>query len=119
MTRPPADGPPPWPGRLPAPAPATVVDAPGSDDGRPAVEVLDADGAPVRVTGRGLLTVDPARLDPGGPIAAWAGPWPLDERWWDPSRRRRRARLQVVTADGVARLLSLEDSRWWVEAVYD
>ena len=42
----------------------------------------------------------------GGPwqaVAAWAGPWPVTERWW--SARRRRARLQVVMADGTARLL--------------
>ena len=23
------------------------------------------------------------------PIDAWAGPWPLEERWWDPGRHRR------------------------------
>ena len=56
----------------------------------------------------------------GGPwekVAAWAGPWPVTERWW--SVRRRRARLQVVTEEGVARLLCSERGRWWVEALYD
>ena len=49
----------------------------------------------------------------------WAGPVPgrSTERWW--SVRRRRARLQVVTADGVARLLCTERGQWWVEALYD
>jgi protein ImuB len=110
------DRPPPWPGRLPDPAPAAVA---GPADDRAVVEVLDAAGVPVRVTGRGLATGDPARLDPGGRVVAWAGPWPLEERWWDPVRSRRRARLQVLGADGVARLLSLEDGRWFVDAVYD
>jgi hypothetical protein len=41
----------------------------------------------------------------------------VTERWW--SVRRRRARLQVVTADGVARLLCTERGQWWVEALYD
>jgi protein ImuB len=50
-------------------------------------------------------------------VAGWAGPWPATERWW--SGRRRRARLQVVTSDGVARLLCNERGQWWVEAVYD
>ena len=50
-------------------------------------------------------------------IAAWAGPWPVTERWW--SVRRRRARVQVVTADGAARLLCTERGQWWVEAFYD
>ena len=53
------------------------------------------------------------------PVVAWAGPWPVDERWWDPPAHRRRARAQVVTADGTARLLALEGGRWWVEATYD
>jgi protein ImuB len=52
-------------------------------------------------------------------VTAWGGPWGLDERWWDPSSRRRRARLQVVAADGRAHLLSAEQGRWWVEATYD
>lgn len=52
-------------------------------------------------------------------IARWTGPWPVDERWWDPAGARRRARFQVVTADGIGRLLVLEGGRWWIEAVYD
>jgi protein ImuB len=51
-------------------------------------------------------------------IAAWAGPWPVDERWWDPATHRRLVRLQVTTAEA-ARLLRLVDGRWWVEATYD
>ena len=108
----------PWPGRLPPPAPAVVAPAPV------AVEVLDADGAPVGVTGRGLATNDPARLrlPDGGrvDVVAWAGPWPVEERWWDAATTEsRRARLQVVDTEGVARLLALEHGQWWVLAVYD
>jgi protein ImuB len=81
-------------------------------------EVIDAAGAPVAVTGRGLLAAPPARLA-GAAITAWAGPWLADERWWDPPAHRRRARFQMVTTDGVARLVALENGRWWVEATYD
>ena len=52
-------------------------------------------------------------------VVAWAGPWPLDERWWDPTARHRRGHWQVLTADGIARLLVLEAGRWWAEATYD
>ena len=52
-------------------------------------------------------------------IAAWAGPWLVDERWWDPARRRRLARCQVVTADGAAHLVVLEQRQWWLTATYD
>jgi protein ImuB len=107
----------PWPGQVPAPAPAVVHPEPL------AAEVADATGAVVAVGGRGLASAPPARLRiAGGPwtaITAWAGPWPMDERWWDPGLHRRLARLQVVTADGTAHLLKLSGGTWWVEATYD
>ncbi|MCU1463851.1 MAG: repair protein [Acidimicrobiales bacterium] len=106
-----------WPGRLPPPSPATV-----HPDPLPA-EVVDDDGRAVAVTGRGLATGAPARVSIAGAgwvdVAAWAGPWPVDERWWDPTARRRRARWQVVTADGAAHLLAVAGGRWSVEATYD
>jgi protein ImuB len=106
----------PWPGGLPAPAPAVVHPTPLE------VEVLDDRGRRVGVDGRGMLTADPHTLvGPGVPrveVAAWAGPWLLDERWWDTQERRRRARFQLVDADGIARLVALEAGRWWVTAEY-
>lgn len=109
---------PPWPGQVPAPAPATVHPSP-----LPA-EVASSDGRPVAVTGRGSLTAPPARLSVAGrpwqPVAAWAGPWLVDERWWDPAAHRRRARFQLqVAGSGAAFLAAVESGRWWVEAAYD
>lgn len=107
----------PWPGALPGPAP-TRLHRP-----RLPVRVVDHAGDEVRVDGRAQLSAAPAfmRIDTGEPerIMQWAGPWPLDERWWDGERHRRRARFQVTGADGVARLLVVEGGRWWVEATYD
>ncbi|HEX3621032.1 MAG TPA: DNA polymerase Y family protein [Acidimicrobiales bacterium] len=90
---------PPWPGRIPPPAPATVHPVP-----------VPAEVADARLSVAG---------SPWSPVAAWAGPWPVDERWWDHTAHRRRARWQVVTADGVAHLLSQQGDRWEVEATYD
>jgi protein ImuB len=93
----------------------------------------------VRVSGRGEVDAAPATVtvpaavdgsarSARGPaswatatatVAAWAGPWPCDERWWDLSAHRRRARLQVTTTGGVAYLLAVEAGRWTVEATYD
>jgi hypothetical protein len=105
----------PWPGRVPPPAPSDVLQVP------PRAELVDAEGNAMVVSGRGLLTAPIDRLSVGGApweeVVAWAGPWPVTERWW--SVRRRTARLQVVTADGVARLLRTERGQWWVEALYD
>ena len=44
----------PWPGQLPEPSPTVLLDDP--------VELLDAEGNPVRVTGRGVFSADPVRL---------------------------------------------------------
>jgi protein ImuB len=107
----------PWPGKLPAPAPATVYPVPL------AVMVTDDFGAPVSVTGRAQVSAPPAWLSPAGrpPLAvtAWAGPWPVTERWWDPGHARRQARFQLVTEDGSAWLAVLQDGCWLVEASYD
>ncbi|MCP3990850.1 MAG: DNA polymerase Y family protein, partial [Actinomycetia bacterium] len=107
---------PPWPGALPAPSPTLVMKE------RIPVEVQDEVGLPVTVTGRGLLSALPSLLALGRStlaITAWAGPWPVDERWWDPDNHRRQARFQIVTDDGHARLLALEGGRWWITAVWD
>jgi protein ImuB len=116
---PPAPGAVPWPGQVPAPAPAIVYAEP-----RPA-EVVDVTGAAVAVDGRGLLGSLPDRVRILGrgrawsAITAWAGPWLVDERWWDPAAHRRLVRLQATTDRGAAYLLRLAGGRWWVEAIYD
>jgi protein ImuB len=114
----PEDPAPPWPGRLPAPSPSIVVGIPR------AVRLLDAAGQPIGVDGRGAVSGIPAALGATGApatvaVAAFCGPWPVDERWWEGAGRRRRARIQVVTADGEALLLVLERGIWHVEGVYD
>jgi protein ImuB len=107
----------PWPGSLPSPSPATVFVEPRT------AQVLDATGCSVGVSGRGAVTTAPARISVDGgawdEVVAWAGPWPVDERWWDAPAHRRRARFQVVTVDGSAWLLALETGHWWAEAAYD
>lgn len=107
----------PWPGRLPAPAPATVSPEPVP------VQLLDLAGAPVVVTGRGEVTGAPSTLVQGGhrrTVLAWAGPWPVDERWWDPATAHRAVRAQVLL-DGAGEALLLRGSAgsWSVEGVYD
>jgi protein ImuB len=125
----------PWPGQLPEPAPTVLLDDP--------VDLLDADGNPVRVTSRGLFSTAPARLaaapsadprvaallsagDRTGALSWWAGPWPVDERWWDPGQVKygRTARVQVLLggddrAGGRAMLLCYRQRRWYLEGVYE
>jgi protein ImuB len=118
----------PWPGRLPAPSPATVPRKP-----LPAV-VVDETGAEVGVTGRRRLTASPHRISvdggPARPVRAWAGPWLTVERWWTDGDRHRLARLQVLArgrhgdeasdeASDEAFLLLREGGQWLVEGIYD
>jgi len=110
----------PWPGRLPSPAPSVLVEPP-----RP-VDVLDATGRMVVVTDRGSMPRPPARFAPASgsatlQLAAWAGPWPTDERWWDPASARRLARMQLVTTAGRAYLVCFDAAcqLWLLEGIYD
>lgn len=75
------------------------------------------------VSGRGVLSGTPAKLCVDGrnrlEIVGWAGPWIVEERWWDPTGSRRRARLQVQVVGGAAYLVALEAGAWWLDAGYD
>ena len=51
-------------------------------------------------------------------VVAWAGPWPLEERWWDATRARRSARFQLLTASGSLLLVCLERQQWWLVGDY-
>jgi protein ImuB len=116
----------PWPGRLPTPSPTIAYPLPT------AVTVLDKDGRPIRVNGRGEISAPPVSFGSSTDtfagksqnIVAWAGPWPLEERWWDLQTARRQARLQIVVADSAqanmqrAFLVVLEGGQWWLEASY-
>ena len=110
-------GEPPWPGRLPAPAPATVPIEPVP------VAVRTANGEPLSVDARLAMTGAPATVtferEPPVPVTGWAGPWPAEERWWAPEDADRAVRLQLGLADGRALLVALRDGRWRMEANYD
>jgi protein ImuB len=105
----------PWPGSIPPPAPCRVFAEPHSSD------VLGEHGQPVRVDDRGAISCIPQRfLTPQGweVVDAWAGPWPVEEAWWE-SEPRRIARFQMVATNGRAWLLRYESGKWAVEAGYD
>jgi protein ImuB len=93
--------------------------------------VLDEAGCAIGVTGRGRLTGVPHRIAvEGGPprrVLSWAGPWLVEERWWEPSGGRCCARLQAVldtgpderTAGPLAVLLGHTGGRWQVQGIYE
>jgi protein ImuB len=105
----------PWPGSTPVPSPAVVHAQPVE------IEVVDAGGGAVLVSGRGEVSAPPAQIRVGRAVhqvAAWAGPWPVEQRWWAVERARRVARFQLVTERGVAHLVGVEQQRWSILATY-
>lgn len=113
---PPTDPDAPWPGRLPPPAPSLVL------PDLPFVTLDDETGAPVTVTERGLLSGRPARLRWGSRtwvVIGWAGPWPVDEYWWDTKAARCVARLQVMLDEPRVLLVLFGTDGWRAEGVYD
>ncbi|GAA1755520.1 DNA polymerase Y family protein [Agromyces humatus] len=107
----------PWPGSLPALAPASVFRE------RLPIRLVGDDGASVAIDDRGAISTPPARFAVGGdgesPVRAWAGPWPVVERWWDAEHAKRVHRFQIVDHDGCAWLLVRDGDGWWAEARYD
>lgn len=111
----------PWPGRLPQPAPATVLVEPQ------VVQLCGTDGRRVEVDARLEVSADPAVVwwpaqgdlpERETAVAGWAGPWPVVQRWWSATPSRQ-VYLQALLADGRAVLLGLREGVWTVEAHYD
>ncbi len=108
----------PWPGALPPPLPATVYSPPVR------CAVLTASGTAVVVDEDGALIADPAAFAPAVGsrcvrVTGWAGPWPVEERWWDADAARSVHRLQLVDETGNAWLVLFEHGEWMLEARYD
>jgi len=103
-----------WRGALPSPFPTRVYESPIP------VDVVDRDGARVTVSGRHELSAAPTcvvidRI--AHDVVRWAGPWPVEECWWDARRHRRAVRMHVI-AEARAMVLALENGRWSIVAEF-
>ena len=112
-----------WRGALPNPSPSVVYSEPIQ------VQINDQFGKLLSVSARHELSASPVVVIIGTThykVNSWAGPWPVEERWWDSARSRRLVRLQLVcekiTADSVPQILAmlaiLEHGEWTVAAIY-
>lgn len=113
-----------WRGALPTPSPSVVYSEPIS------VQINDQFGKLLSVSARHELSAPPVTVIIGVAhykVNSWAGPWPVEEHWWDIARNRRLVRLQLVcekiTADNVSQILAmlaiLEHGEWTVAAIYN
>ena len=106
-----------WHGALPTPSPSVVYEEPLP------VMVCDALGNDVTVSGRHEMSAEPCVVvlqQQHYTVLSWAGPWPVEERWWDAMRQRRIVRIQlVVRRNNIATttralVLTREHGKWWV-----
>lgn len=105
----------PWPGKLPEPAPASVLSTPEP------IHVLDREHRVVKIDRRLQISSEPTtlrRADQETYINSWAGPWPIAQRWWREDAHRV-VYLQAVLSGGEALLLSCSQGNWFLEAFYD
>ncbi|MFW0784367.1 DNA polymerase Y family protein [Gordonia sp. CPCC 206044] len=106
----------PWPGRMPQPTPAVLLDTP--------IQVLDLAGRSVAVTGRGAFSAEPTTVRMERPgrgrgsweLRWWAGPWLTGTTGGIDAVT---ARAQVLLDDSRALLLRYEKQGWAVEGVYE
>ncbi|CAB5020432.1 unannotated protein [freshwater metagenome] len=88
------------------------------------IEVLNCHHMAVEVSGRHHVRSEPQyirRHEQLFSVRTWHGPWPVEERWWDPLRQRRVVRMQCLVDDGEQEhgwLVMLEHRTWWLVAVY-
>jgi len=109
-----------WSGSVPRPSPAAIAPSP------PPIRLIDVTGRDVGVTSRHELDVAPVVVEVGRHryhVERVGGPWPVEERWWDPRRKRRHVRLQLLVrhtsgAVGVF-LVGLEHQQWTLLARYE
>ena len=112
-----------WRGALPNPSPSVVYSEPIQ------VQINDQFGKLLSVSARHELSASPVSVIIGSThykVNSWAGPWPVEERWWDLARSRRLVRLQLVcekiVADSASQILAmlaiLEHGEWTVAAIY-
>lgn len=109
----------PWPGALPEPSPSLLHTEALK------VDLLGTCGHHLAVSGEGVLECSAGCTDwhlsilrgPYGDtaIGTFAGPWIIEQRWWD--RPVRRAYLQVVGA-GIGSLIYIENDQWKEEGRY-
>ncbi len=115
----------PWPDHIAAP----ITTLPSPDP----VRLYDRRARPVYVTARQLMSAPPVQLVQCGYslgiVTGWAGPWPFQEHWWDPSPNKRisGAWLQLTVATTKTSnstiesglLLFYRNSSWWLVGSYD
>jgi protein ImuB len=109
-----------WSGSVLRPSPASVPVRP------PTIYVTDAQHNNIVVTGRHELSASPAVVHVGAQqyeVVQTAGPWPVEERWWDPLRRRRHVRMQLLVqhprGGTTVFLVALENHAWSLVGRYD
>ncbi|APT84103.1 Y-family DNA polymerase [Corynebacterium aquilae] len=101
-----------WSGVLPGPHPARRGGGPSHPAAR--IAVLDAQGNPVRVERDVVLSAPPVAVAWGQSrceVTGWAGPWPVEEAWWEPERCDGAAAVPAEVPAGASRVVVHDAAR--------
>ena len=77
------------------------------------------DGAEVSGRRAGRVSGRAGGGRPRAGMVAWAGPWPVEERWWDPAATGAGPASRSSPPTASPACLTSRSRRWAVEAVYD
>ncbi len=89
-----------WPGAIVGKTPMCNFEQPIK------ARLLDKNNQPIKVHATGILEselvyIESAAISPGRQeVKDFAGPWPLEDNWWDEKKRRRICRFQVLCSSG-------------------
>lgn len=102
----------PWNGKILAPLPA--------HHHHQKIELYDAHHEHITVSGRGTLSAPPHHMSIDKnmhQIVNWAGPWAINDMWWDKNPERY-ALLQVAVQGKKLFLLNCQNGTWYLEGEY-
>ena len=89
-----------WPGAILGKTPMCEFDPPEK------ARLLDSSNNPIKVHATGLASAQPKYIESPAlkpfrqEIKDFAGPWPLEDKWWDEKKRRRLCRFQIACESG-------------------
>ncbi len=106
----------PWPSNIPTFHPGIFYEDPVE------IDIFNKNAIKVSVNHKALMSDTPYFIVATKfkkKISSCFGPWPISEFWWDESKFKRFAYLQLITEDEIALLVYSFKQQWYLAGIYD
>ncbi len=106
----------PWPSSIPAFYPSIFYEKPIT------IKVVNRLGHDILISSKAIISDIPYFILSYGfkkKISDTFGPWPITEYWWNRSKLKRLAYLQLITDDQIALLVYSLKQKWYLVGIYD